>query len=630
MAQPKSELPFSLQVADHDIAGVRIGSDAMKAAGVQPQFVAVNHLILRGMRLTLTLRVGKPPVFNRPRSPKTGLNYTKTNNRGIMQGTITEKEIFTRLEGNMPLGHHKKDKERLRKPLKDPDHQHTVQLTVSMRDIIREIGPTGDLEFLGYDERTGELRLGYKEGRGPKEFNGQFVINLFKGESGDLFYSRPWDAPQFDPAWNEEKKIIEQPTLLDIPPEVYERVFYQHFDLKYTDDKMSPVLPEELNPVKVFANTPRTPKEFIAAMPSSHKKYHLVQHLKESEKLSELSDVLSQLEDDEILKIYDESGKIVTGDWDGMALSYPSGLKSRFTHVFNTFESDTTKQQAEMKQLLSDCKVYLRELKESAVAGIRDRKKSESRLFDDFILGLLNFDDEVGEFALSRAGCITSYEFLFQQLVNRAYRDPDCEYFGEKFDMKLIQETMDQVLVRFHEPPLPTPEVIEQFIRAKLDQKFDMHLVDDFTAYLTKHAVIALQQGGEPYKVPHPQYDPNVQELYQHGFDMRNPYGCNLGGAWLMLTADGGTIYGDTQEQLIEVMLIPGFLEQNRIDINHGADMGVGWHRVIEKQISLGQTIPEPTRASYNRYHQDKFKQGLAVVREEGGAAAAPSPSGPH
>lgn len=617
---------FTEHVDEANIEGLKIGSAAMMAAGIQPEFVAVNQLILKGMGSTLILRAGAlPPVYNQPRGPKSGLNLTKTSNHSFFKGSIPEHALFTRLDGNMPIGHYKKDKERLDKPVKDPDYQHSVQLSVNMLDIIREVGPAGDLEILEYDVRSGQLRLGYKEGRGPKEFEGQFIINLNSGKPGELFYSRPWDDPKDAPDWDSENKMIKKPTpwLDKIPDEIYKKVFSQHFDLKYTDSKMpSPIREDALHPVKVFANTPRTPKELFAATTSDDPSHHLLDPFKESDNVSLLGVVLKLLTPDEIIKLYDRSARIVAGDWDGMALSSPLSLDEQFRQVYNTFEVDTSKQIAGMEELLLKTKFHLLELKQSSALKIPHQKDQKPRPFDGLIMGLLHFDQEIGDFALTRAGCITPHELLFQQLVNCAYRDSQCEHLGDEYNMGLIQDVTNEILEHFSKGPLPDRGIMESFIKTKLEsfvkaKKLDPHLVDHLTEYLTKHVMIALQQGGSTYQVPHPQYDLNVQELYQHGFDMRNPYGCNLGGAWLMLTPEGSAIYGDTQEQLIEVMLIPGFLEKNLIDINHGADMHVGWHKVIAKQIELGQAIPEKTMESYLKYKQDRMRQEVSSARTD-------------
>jgi hypothetical protein len=125
--------------------------------------------------------------------------------------------------------------------------------------------------------------------------------------------------------------------------------------------------------------------------------------------------------------------------------------------------------------------------------------------------------------------------------------------------------------------------------------------------YLRNHLRIAIQNGGQAYTLPHPDHDSNLQNLFQHGFDMRNPYGSNLDGPWLMITGDGVILYGEKQEQLIQVLLSESFLEDNYIDISHGADMSAGWGRVIKKQIDLGQSIPHETLGKFLAWQQGQI-----------------------
>ena len=126
---------------------------------------------------------------------------------------------------------------------------------------------------------------------------------------------------------------------------------------------------------------------------------------------------------------------------------------------------------------------------------------------------------------------------------------------------------------------------------------------DKLANHLIMNLAVAKEPGSKNYDLPHFQHDVNVHDLYQHGFDMRNPYGSNLEGAWLLVTDDGGSVfYGETQEQLIEVLLTDDFLEKNLIDVSHGADLAAGWGRVIERQLELGQKVPKETLDKYETY----------------------------
>jgi hypothetical protein len=126
--------------------------------------------------------------------------------------------------------------------------------------------------------------------------------------------------------------------------------------------------------------------------------------------------------------------------------------------------------------------------------------------------------------------------------------------------------------------------------------------------HLKAHLKMALEQGNADYNMPHPQHDRNIQDLFQHGFDMQNPNGANLDGAWIMITPEGGILYGDTQKQLIDTMLLDDFLLQNIIQINPHADMQAGWGHVISKQIALGQTIPSKTLETYNTWQHTRLQ----------------------
>ena len=75
--------------------GVLIGLNALKAAGIQQEFAAMNVLLARAMSSALILRAGAPPVYNEERSPKSGENLTKTSNQGFFRGSLAkEKKLF--------------------------------------------------------------------------------------------------------------------------------------------------------------------------------------------------------------------------------------------------------------------------------------------------------------------------------------------------------------------------------------------------------------------------------------------------------------------------------------------------------------------------------------------------------
>ena len=600
------------------VHGVKSGSSAMRACGMQPVLAAHLMLQCRSMDVNLILRAGAPPVYNQRRGPKTGINLSKTSTQGLFKGSLAENPLFTRVRDGKGIGHHEKDKLHLTLSAKDPDYQHTVPLPVTMQDILREVGEDGDLMVLGYN--AGKLRLGYKEGKGDEDFTGQFLIDLTHGDETPIFYSRPWDRPDNQHDWDPLKKVRQKPSALNLVPDyIYEQVFNQIFTVEYTDNRDASPTPSDIKEAKVFANTPRNAAELLEAIKQSHvldtpdarlAKLAIVQ-MNES---TPISDILAALSLTQIKAVYDHCCFITTGDWDGLALGHPpaeklSGFPSDVTRVFNTFKSGPDGI-SEIEGLVQASCSYFDHLKELHVS-------------EETPLGRLlqTIDDPVtifSEFCLKRAGCITPHEFLFEQLINYSYRDEKNKVYGERLGTSALQKGMDAGLSKFSE--------LKDITTMTPEERFDICIKLAKTVYLdalqatgkvhtafqpiieehlANHLKIAIEQGGKAYSIPHPHADQNLQDLFQHGFDMRNPYGSNLEGAWFMVTAEGGLLYGETQEQLVQTMLIDDFLERNIIDISHGADMKAGWGQVIETQIKLGQNIPTKTLEKYSEWKKE-------------------------
>lgn len=271
-----------------------------------------------------------------------------------------------------------------------------------------------------------------------------------------------------------------------------------------------------------------------------------------------------------------------------------------------------------MAGLMEASDAYLQQQKALAEA----KPEADRSPFERLILDIDKFDDIVSDFALARAGCITPHEFVFQQCINHAYRDEANLHLGEQYDMEALQTVMDKLLVELKAnnilPDADIAALVVQQLKenaTKNDVKPPNEVITNaLVKHLLDHYKVAQAQGADkPYTIPHLQHDVNVHDLYQHGFDMRNPYGSNLEGAWVLVGPNGGVVYGDTQEQLIEVMLTGKFLEKNVIEINHGADMTVGWDRIIERQLELGQTIPDKTMLAYATHIENQLVSGKDI-----------------
>lgn len=600
-----------------DIPGLKSGRDAMVAAGMQLELAA--HLIIQclSMGSTIVLRAGSPPVYNQKRGPKTGLNLTKTSTQGLFKGSLAADVVFTRLDDktHKGKGHDKKDAKHLALPINDPEYQHTVVLPVTMQDILREVGEHGDLKVLGCEE--GVLRLAYKEGKGDINFHGQFIIDLKASDSSPVFYSRPWDKPSHDPNWQEDLQVIKKPDALSaVSDELYQSVFSNIFSVNYSDTVSPDLTTISVKEAKVFANTPRTGIDLFEAIKNSG----VIQgaRLGEISTIAEngiMSDLLNALSLDEIKQVYDSCALVTTGDWDGLALGHPPALLKGFPkeqmRVFNTF--DVANKIDEMTGLLEASVDLFHFLKNNPDVHGTPLASLLDGISEPYVL--------FNEFSLARAGCITPYEFLYEQLINYSYRDVKNAAYGDQQGMAAVQAGMQAGLNKalLLENGAKSEEVLQRALNTALevyhDQLGNLSKVQNLLLeeHLTKHLTIAIGKQDYNYRVPNIGYDQNVQNLFQHGFDARNPYGSNLEGAWLMVTDAGGIIYGDTQEQLVQVLLTGDFLERNHFEVNFKADMSKGWGDVVEKQIQLSQDISPKTEIAFQAWktQPDKYQEWI-------------------
>ncbi|MDI1351689.1 MAG: hypothetical protein PSV35_02805 [bacterium] len=609
-------LPFAMQVVNNSsikIAnslndeGILIGSNAVAAAGAQSEFIAANMIQAHALKCCLILRAGDLSQANKTRCAKSGMNLTKTSNQGLFKGAIAEEQRFGRIENDgMPTPQNYKDEVHLKLDPAAPSYQHTMQLDINMLDILKVTKPGGDMEILGFNQLDGILRLGYKHNCGPRKdvpspigFNGQFIINLYEGVQKPQFYSIARDKPENQPDWNAVKRVIAKPAILEvIPDKIYEHYFNHSFVLNYTEKKTANPQPNEIRKAKVFANRPRNATEFIKRM---SKQNELTKHLSQCPSLAKIVQKLKENLQTEktkelMLQIYDEGGSIIASDWDGMALGHNPALEERFTEELNTQEpgSEGLNQQ---EILLTRANLYLKQMRHKAQK--KQEKKQNLYAFEQQILSFNSITEIISDFALARAGIITSHEFVFQHVLNHAYADPGNTFYGEKYPFQIVQRIFDQLLIS--EEHLSTNElhfVASQLLKTELithDKYCSKAILNQLAQHITDHLNLAQKYHKLNYILPHLDHDINIHDLYQHGFDMRNRQGCNIKGAWLLISDDGGLFYGKKQEQLIEVLLTGNLLEKNHLDINPRAEMAVGWHRVISRQIALKQKIPEKT-----------------------------------
>lgn len=583
---PSSDFRGNMHEETHQVIASRqlkTGALALRECGMQPEFAASLLLMQNATGTSLILRAGSPPVYDRPRSPKTGLNLSKTSNQGFFKGSLAEDPQFTRVQTDLngtktAIGHHKKDTHRL-----ESGQQNTVVLPVRMRDIIRELREGGDLQLtkIGASrDGTTELRFCYKEGKGDKDFKGEFVIRMSEGQHFQATDTRAWDRPENDPEYDTKKRIIPKPKGVLMSDRLWERLYDfakdKEFPLSYTTQANS----DDLMPAKVFANN---------------------------------------------------EGLIVTGDWDGLALGHPPDLPENAKRVYNTFSDDPSEKLALIKQT----RILLDQFKTKI-----DHKELRGEPLSNFEIMIRNtrYSDLYTEFSLQRAGCITAFEFLTNSVANCAYKEAQRNYVRDESKLIGMEQayesgvqlgrklslrgaTADEALKEAskHAKAVVISEQVkvanaaasskeERVTETEVRRSHSFRETrSKLFEHIDKHLAASISSPGEDIRsIPHPDYDTNIQDLFQHGYDMRNPYGSNLEGAWLLVSNDGMILHGKTQEDLIEIMLSGDFLEKNHIDINFAADMSAGWHKVVSKQLALGQNVPDKTRESLLSYQQNQ------------------------
>lgn len=560
-----------------EVYKVKTGIAALKAAGMQEAFVGQLIDQLQSTGGFMVLRAGGlPPAYNRKVSPKSGLNLTKTSNQGFFKGALAKNHRFTRIITDKsgekkPLGHHHKDRARMNAT--DPDQrQNYTHMTVRRDEILRELREGGDLELIGY-KKGEEIRFRYKEGKGNPDFKGEFILKLDEAQEFIPHYARSWDKPENDEAFDREKGIIPLPeNQTIIPPDEWESLYHylenHEVPCYFTDELGSRPVPAE-----VFA---------------------------------------------------DSNGLRIAGDWDGCGLSIPGWVPNEARIEYNTFDR---KSDFNAEALIEASEQFLKHYQD------RIKEKSSKLSQTEEAVLEMKMEDLYTEFSKGRAGCISPYEFVNNCIANKLYQkreffkdDDKDKNLNEIYSLALnagrvklaetgslesskqhaitvasalVARSRNTDILKAH-PNLTQAGLESSTIEQKKREEITSHLQTYLNSQLENDAdfiqlksdvsqeeIEVLLQGREHIEIPPINYDINVDNLFQHGYDMRNPYGSNLEGSWLMIH-NGVTYYGDTQEQLAKMLLVDGILtEEHQFPITFSADMTKGWAEVIEKQQSL-------------------------------------------
>ncbi len=507
--------------------GVITGIDALKACGMQHEFAAHLTLLTAYTKSIIIIRACHAPNFDRKYiAPKPSYIKAKTSqNQGFFNSYIAVNALFQRLHNSSSVQN--SVIQGLDKDITDPAYIHQTQLTVNTHDLIKQLGTDGDLLFDNYDPVSTELRLKFKPNKGTASFrqNGRFVLKLNESNNWMPTYTRPWNVP----STLQTNSILQN---LDMIPS--NQILNKEFKLYFQEahEKL-------IKPAMVLAEPPKTIYQLKTALKT-------IADLLPAD-FPILSDNISYeqalltIGEQRLQQLYThpEVARVITGDWDGLALGVKAHTAKDFLTTYNTFLSEQ-----QIIQLVQKAENYFEDLKLSIQSSTSNTSSAGNKSYQ--FIAHLKFSELIQELPLKQLGRITPAEFVFQQLINYAYKIPGNNIFGQDYKNTIL---------------------------------------------------------------PHPDADLNVINLFQHGFDMHNPHGPEADGGWLMI-ANGMQFYGEHQSQLTELLLMNEgeLLKTTYFEVNHEIDMrpvfsnngkNISWGAVVQKQIELNHPVAAETKEAY-------------------------------
>ena len=269
-------------------------------------------------------------------------------------------------------------------------------------------------------------------------------------------------------------------------------------------------------------------------------------------------------------------------------------------------------------------------------------------------------DIEISAEHINHFGIATPHDLVFNLLSNHYYEDKLLSFYGnnsyhDKKILPLLTECFKKALSQMTDHGISHSEAVcvamlelkasvairikttaEQAHQEQKEERTDeqqdqmflgyhQHILENYFAYhlvaarLFKAKKINTGELMDEYVLPHPDYDNNVQHLFQHAYDMRNPGNLNINGPWLMVTAGGFILYGETQEQLVKILLSGNgcLLKNSFIDISHKVDMQI-WGKVIAKQLEFGQPVSQKTSNVYMAFLHGPGQSEIKADTAEG------------
>ena len=376
------------------------------------------------------------------------------------------------------------------------------------------------------------------------------------------------------------------------------------------------------------------------------------------------ADVLKFIGKETLSKMYGipNIARMITSDWDGLALLVPQSLaeKPEFLEPLNAFDPE------QIDKLKKLARSYLKYL-------IADSKEKNPNLYK--VISDLNLEDLEQHVPTERFGIVTPVELIFNMLTNYCYKLSSNLAYGEDYQekshwQKVVKKALEAGVpnLKFYHQHLlylsnenysvssGLKGFIQQSIMAgaldlttyynylvrtdsssskvqeldKLMQGTDIKEIDanlqhlhDVNTYLKDEKVhhyidewlrLSIINKGI-IVMHHIDYDHNTDRIFEHGYEINSPYEPEIG-AWFLIY-NGLPVYGDSQAQLFEFLLMDdgAILKENLITVSpklveasHEGELG--WAEIVAKQLELGQNVRPDTRDAYIK-HKQKEKRNV-------------------
>lgn len=640
--------------------GILYGSAAIKKSGLSHELISHMTLLVQHLKVSLVLQPIPQARLNRPGAPKSADTKTKTSNHGFFRGYIAAESRFTRLdrEGN-PIGYDRNDeKERATAD----ESRLTLPLYVGLTEIQNVLAEGGDLELC----KIGKNRLyfTYRKNRGPVGFHGQFYIDMNEGNE-NVELAAPVLPQQQHKVEHSNSSKNRPKSLTDA---IIRRLKGKVFKVFIIEDSKTGVCHE----AKIIGKVPQLLSRYQQAIyqellqKDNHQCFEqfdsLIKKVLSAKSIVEIHAALKmQYKDEKSFELFFHNlltaiAEPIISDLDGIIFGHPSTLPESFRQQFNTNSSSERDQQRsellkrsiayfnyERKKVIATLEAYNHQKLNTLLGQLLSSPLQDDAVNKSIIISQLrkaiehhqiranpiiylyltinNFGEIVHNDALNNAGCITPFEFVNQQIINYTHSLPNNDILGVEVEIPYLQAALQQGLQQYfsdNEKQRSIDLAIEKAIRFfKRKHKTSQPELSEVThanciTHLKLHLKFAIKNRAhdwQHYQIPHPDYDHYVHHYFQHGFAMRNPNSPDCGGAWFMIDADGFLLYGENQTQLTQVMLRPGYLEQNRLDVSPLVEMEQGWGDIVRQQIILGQSVPQETLASFKKYITNSIKE---------------------